>query len=169
MGYQLAALIGARNALAGLAATLPDARVVDLRVELALLPLTTEVRTHLAATADESTEAQPVRGFEGLTGNLARLAEQWSATAPLLHAECETWGGPGWQAAIAWRDGIVSLGPVLTTDPEEDRKGFVRVTELHDRAINTGLRHLGVHTAPDAIDEFETVGLGRHRHTHQWA
>ena len=74
MGYQLAALIGARNALAGLAATLPDARGVNLRAELALLPRTTQVRAHLAAAEGEPTEAQPVRGFDRLTGNLARLA-----------------------------------------------------------------------------------------------
>jgi hypothetical protein len=71
MGYQLAALIGARKALAGLAATLPGARVVDLRAELALLPLTTQVRAHLAATAGDPPEAQPVRGVAGFTADLA--------------------------------------------------------------------------------------------------
>ena len=96
----------------------------------------------------------------GLTANLAGLAAECSAAAPLLYVDCETWGGPGWQAAIAWRDGTVSLGPVLTADPEEAQDGFVTVTDLHDHAINTGLRHLGVHKAPDAIDEFATVRLG---------
>jgi hypothetical protein len=64
------------------------------------------------------------------------------------------------------------LGSSPDRGPEEAQDGFVTVTDLHDHAINTGLRHLGVHKAPDAIDESATVGLGPgyggHCHTDDW-
>lgn len=169
MGYQLAALIGAPTVLVGVAAALPDARVVDLTAELALVPLTEPVCAQLSAATGPA-DAQPVRGFRKLTGTLARLAAQGSKTAPLLYVEAETFGGPGSQAAIAWRDGRVSWGPVLTQDRDEGREdeGFVTGVGLRNWAINAGLRHLGVRKAPDAIDEFDTVGLGRHRNTDHW-
>jgi len=85
---------------------------------------------------------------------LARLAARCSRVGPLLYAEAQTYGGPGSQAVVAWRDGQVSLGPVLTQDAVEGRQaeGFVTVHGLHDRAINRGLRHLGVRIAPDNLD-----------------
>jgi hypothetical protein len=68
----------------------------------------------------------------------------------------------------------VSFGPVLTQDAGEGREdeGFVTVHRLPDRAINRGLRHLGVRAPPDCVDEFDTVGLGPPRgarFTEDWA
>jgi hypothetical protein len=131
MGYELAALIGAPKALVDLATVLPAARVVDLTGELALLALTKPVCAQVSAM-DGPAHAQPVRGFRKLTGHLARLAAERSKAAPLLYVEAETFGGPGSQAAIAWRDGRQSWGPVLTQDPGEgrDEEGFV-TAQLH--------------------------------------
>jgi hypothetical protein len=174
MGYRLTALIGDRRALAEVAAELPAARVVEVGAGLSLLPLTEPVLGQVPA----SLPGAPPQGFDSLAPGLADLAARCSTVGPLLYVEAETWAGPGSQAAVAWRDGRVSFGPVLTQDAEEGREadGFVTVDLLRDRAVNRGLRHLGVRLAQDGpgddADEFDVVGLGPpkgRRSTEDWA
>ncbi len=147
MAYRLTALIGDRRVLAEVAAELPVAQVVELGAGMSLLPLTKPVLDQVPTGPPGD---PPLRRFDSLVPGLARLAARCSRVGPLLYAEAQTYGGPGSQAVIAWRDGQVSFGPVLTQDAVEGREteGFVTVSRLHDRAINRGLRHLGVGIAP---------------------
>jgi hypothetical protein len=176
VAYRLTALIGDRRVLAEVAAELPAARVVERGAGMSLLPLTRPVLDQVPTDPPGGDPRLP--GFDSLTPGLARLAARCSRVGPLLYAEAQTYGGPGSQAVIAWRDGQVSFGPVLTQDAVEGREaeGFVTVSRLHDWAINRGLRHLGVRVAPgsvdEVVDEFDVVGLGPprgRRFTEDWA
>jgi hypothetical protein len=176
--YRLTALVGDRRVLAEVAAELQAARVVELAAGMSLLPLTKPVLDQVPTGPPGDDGDRPLRGFEWLTPGLAGLAARCSRVGPLLYAEARNYGGPGWQAVIAWRDGQVSFGPVLTQDAVEGREaeGFVTVGALRDWAINRGLRHLGVQVSPDSldeyVDEFDLVGLGPprgRRVTEDWA
>ncbi len=63
---------------------------------------------------------------------------------------------------MAWRDGSLYLGPVTTQLWMPDRSQSARWP------FNRILRELGV-TCADAFDEFDAVGLYRHRSTEDWA
>jgi hypothetical protein len=86
----------------------------------------------------------------GLTPDVESLAARVSDQAPVLYAEAEFFGGVGEQQAVLWRGG--------------------EATALDGGAapINAALRALGVRRSGD-LDEFDSVGLGRHRSTPEWA
>jgi hypothetical protein len=85
----------------------------------------------------------------GLTPDAERLAARASRQAPILYAEAEFFGGVGEQHAVLWQGGE---GTVLDAEPGP---------------INAALRVLGVRRTGDR-DEFDSVGLGRHRSTQDW-
>jgi hypothetical protein len=78
-------------------------------------------------------------------------AKAWAAKVSVktavAYVKAGYFGGQGSQWATVWADGRVVLWQVT---------------------INEALRHLGVTAEPD-LDEFDTVGLGRHRSVESWA
>jgi hypothetical protein len=72
-------------------------------------------------------------------------------------------GGTGTQAMVAWRDGEVWAGPATTefSWPPPDPASSPHW------AFNQALRKLGVDRG-EALDEFEALNLGKHRHTENW-
>lgn len=78
-----------------------------------------------------------------------QLAAGLSAGGAIAYVEAEYFGGVGEQHAVLWRGGEATD---LDGDPEP---------------VNAALRALGVHRA-GGDDEFDTVGLGRHRATADW-
>jgi hypothetical protein len=172
MSYDLTALIGAPGTLRPAVASLPGARVVELAAGLALVPLTGPVLAAIRARGGERATA-PASGFQALTPAVARLAAGASAAGPVLYAEAEFFGGDGSQAAIGWRGGQVSFGPLHTQTRGEGREGFAVAAGagLRGMALNAGLRDLGVRAPADGEawqDEFWTAGLGRCRSTQDW-
>jgi hypothetical protein len=85
------------------------------------------------------------------------LAE-WSLRGPVALVEAEFFGGVGSQRAQVWEQGRSVLGPLVLDedDPAPD------VTP-----ISLALRRLGVEKG-EHHDEFDAVGLGRHRTTSAW-
>ena len=132
------------------AAVLPfrAARVVSLTGELSLVPLTDELLREIScaqrAAVDELRANSPARHA------LDSWARQASQRGCVGYIVAEYFGGGGSQFGVAWSDGDVVLGPLRQDD-----------------AINQVLRFLGV-TPGAGQDEFDSVGLGRHRHTHEW-
>jgi hypothetical protein len=112
----------------------------------------------------------PFEALERLTARLADWGVVQSARFPLAYIETEYFGGTGAQAAVAWQGGRVVYGRVVY-GPDQSKSEwidgrFVSVP-LPDKAINRAVRLLGVDRGM-AIDEFDALGLGRHRSDEGW-
>ncbi|MEV6718058.1 hypothetical protein AB0M48_39140 [Lentzea sp. NPDC051208] len=86
-----------------------------------------------------------------------QLAE-WSSRGPVAVVDAEYFGGTGSQRAEVWDQGRRVLGPLVREedDPAPDVS-----------PISQALRWLGV-VKGEHHDEFDAVGLGRHRVTADW-
>ena len=143
MGYYLQAIIGTQRTLAQHASAFQHARVVPLAQDIAIIPLTDDFHEDIADVGE-------VEGFEKLSPGVEEWVRRVSVVDPVAYVEAEFFGGTGSQSAIAWSGGSRVLGPLHGKD-----------------AINQILRFCGVRR-DGAHDEFDAVGLGRHRHTDDW-
>jgi hypothetical protein len=144
--YTLQAILGTREMLE----KWRDERLayVDLTERLAMVPLTEALRKrfeipHLPLT-DEGDETPAV------PESLGSLCMKLSRDGLIAYLEAEIFGGAGLQAHALFRNGSMIGETVVAED-----------------AINQALRYFGVCPAPD-VDEFDAVGLGRHRETDDW-
>ena len=159
MGYVLAAVVARREPLGRVADSVPRAQVVPLADEIELIPVT-------YALLEEGSGTREVDPFPLLSGAapppwLTEQLRQASHHGRVAYVEAEFFGGEGVQAAIGWENGEIALGPMVEEDDDLP-------PPLEQGAINQALRWLGVRVARGRIDEFETVGLGRHRETDDW-
>ncbi|MFK0194549.1 hypothetical protein [Kitasatospora sp. NPDC090308] len=150
MGYYLEAVVAAEPLLRAAAADLPDAHVVPLRQGLALIPMTDALHDALTDPV-----AERLRPFQRLPRGFQHTLAAWSADGPVAYVEADIWGGTGDQYALAWTGGALTLGPLTDRTP------------VGPSAISRALRHLGV-SGEGHRDEFDAVGLGRHRRTESW-
>jgi hypothetical protein len=91
-------------------------------------------------------------GFTYLSEQLVVELKLASAGWIIMYFETEYFGGSGGQGAAVFRNGEVVFGP----------------KSAEYGPINEALAILGVQVVAPAHDEFETVGLHRHRHTEDW-
>ncbi|MFJ2826571.1 hypothetical protein ACIPC1_03005 [Streptomyces sp. NPDC087263] len=154
MGYELQALIAEDELLRAASQDLADTTVVPLGQGLSLLPMTDQL---LDAVTDGSVVG-PL-GFSRLPGGFDGLLAGWSAAGPVAYAEAEYFGGVGEQCAAVWSGGAVVLGPLHASEGEP--------FPAAGSPIARALRRLGA-VAGAAEDEFEAVGLGRHRRNEDW-
>ena len=154
MGYELQAVIAGDGLLRAASRDVPGARVAPLHQGLSLMPMTDEV---FDAVTDGSTAE--VLGFWRLPGGFDGLLAQWSATGPVAYVEAEYFGGVGMQKAAVWADGVLEFGPVDVPT----RRRFHRAVS----PISQALRRLGARGSLGE-DEFEAVGLDRHRDNDGW-
>jgi hypothetical protein len=146
-------------------ADMPDGlKTVQLTAGLTMLPLTDDVLKHLD-TADSGDER--IKPDWILRRKAATLAQRMSADRKVLYVCGETFGGPGTQEAVGWYEGRLFYGPAGTCDLEADREPGYQVVPPRESAVNGGLRAMGVQAAP-GVDEYETIGLTRHRMTDDW-
>jgi hypothetical protein len=143
----------------------PDLRVVSLPGGLTMLPVTENVAAGLDQAAVGDDRINP--GWVLLRQPVAALARQVSAGRRALYIAAETFAGPGIQEAIGWQDGVLLYGPSGTCDIEADLEPGYHLVSRGESAINVGLRALGVRAGPGQ-DEYETIGLTRHRYTEDW-
>lgn len=149
MGYALEALLGPAEALEPLARAYRTARVVPLAAGLALVPMVEALRNAIQSQ-NHDPEREPAWPFWYLSPEGAMTVAETCTRGALAYVEARFYAGVGTQASVGWRDGALRHGPLTAGD-----------------AINRALRFLGV--APsDGQDEFDTVGLGRRRATHEW-
>ncbi|MEV6305855.1 hypothetical protein AB0M02_41015 [Actinoplanes sp. NPDC051861] len=97
----------------------------------------------------DGTAERPL-GFWKLPPGFDRELASWSSAGPVGYVEAEYFGGVGSQRAVLWDAGELVLGPLFEGSP-----------------ISQLLRRLGVEPVGDS-DEFDAVGLGRHRETEDW-
>ena len=150
----LEALIGSAEGLYAVVGQWPAAVLVPLVRDLALVPMTDEL---LEAVADGTTER--TLGFTKLPVSLDGLLAAGSEAGPVGYVEAEFFGGVGNQRAALWVDGRLALGPLSVDDDEPFAYEGSPVSQL--------LACLGVDRG-SYRDEFEAVGLGRHRDTADW-
>jgi hypothetical protein len=118
------------------------------------MPMTDEV---FDAVTDGS--AAEALGFWRLPGGFERLLAQWSAAGPVAYVEAEYFGGVGEQRAVVWADGALALGPLDALAKARFSRAF--------SPISQALRRLGARRSLGE-DEFEAVGLDRHRSNDDW-
>jgi hypothetical protein len=124
---------------------------------LSLLPLTDALASELVAYRPD-VQAALTQPLSYLAAGAHALAIEISRRAPVAYIATAYFGGNGKQDALAWERGILRFSP---TTPDYDRP-------WPHTPISQALRTIGV-VADEGLDEFDTVGLGRHRETHRWA
>jgi hypothetical protein len=149
--YELQAVIGSNDSFRAGTDHLKRRRVVELAGGLSLIPVTDELRAELGASG----VGPRTWGFEGLSAGVEDLVVLLSARSPVAYVEAEYFGGVGSQAAAVFESGQLILGPLF----EKDVTGKSPISRV--------LHTLGIHAAV-GLDEFDTVGLGRHRSTRGW-
>jgi hypothetical protein len=155
MGYILEAVIGSESVLRKVILEQPAAELVPLGQGVAMVPMTDKL---FAAVTDGASD-RPL-GFWKLPGGFDRVLRDWSSDGPVCYVEAEYFGGYGGQRAALWVDGEVTLGPLAADAGQGSAPAGSPISQV--------LRQLGV-KRDDHHDEFDTLGLGRHRHTSEWA
>ena len=152
MGYELAAAIAQAQIMqAPHFSTFRHVKSAELRGGLILVPITEALFDEIQdASTEEHVRHEPYSKFGYLPISIVDWLRELSHACEVGYVEADYFGGNGFQSSIAWKDGQISFNPV------------------HDiNAINQLLKHMGVQAGP-SMDEFETVRLGRHRHTEEW-
>lgn len=145
MAFDLNAVLGKRELLETLAGR-HGIPVAALGQGFGLIPLTSQVVEVLvggSAPVDHRTRQH----------RLDEVFKDWSAHGPIVHATGETHGGIGEQTARIWRDGVMV---------------FAQQGSAGSGPISMALLRLGVTGGRIGWDEFDVVGLGRHRTTDKW-
>lgn len=144
MAYTLQALIADEAVISS--AVPPTAILVQLPQGKAMIPLSDGLREaydipFLPLTAE---------GAEETPDGLTTIAEAIAKAGKVVYVEAEYFGGDGVQASIAWEATLQATRPLV-----------------HASAINSALQFLGVKVG-DHRDEFDAIGLGKHRDTNDW-
>ncbi len=132
-----------------------ETHFIDLGQNLSLLPMT-------EALFDALTGAGTPRldGFLKARAGFDSLLAACSANGPVAYVEAELFGGLGTQSAQVWQGGEVVFGPLHQDEDDPAPEA--------GSPISQALRQLGVVKGDHDFDEFDAVGLGRHRETDDW-
>ncbi|MFD9126338.1 hypothetical protein [Kitasatospora sp. NPDC059571] len=155
MSYELNALVATAELLDVVAAEVPAARVARLAQGLALIPVTDRLHAVLDVPGDRT---EP--GFSRFPASLGRRLEAWSQAGPIAYVEADFFGGAGTQRAAVWLHGRLDLGPLHIADQQPRATAGTPISQV--------LRRLGATVDAGRFDEFDAVGLGRHRHSADW-
>lgn len=148
MGHFITGLVAAPPLLADMAGRHRLPAPAPLAQGLAFLPLRD---TDLDAFLTPPLTGVP-EGFSYLSAPLIDYLLTLSLGGPVAYVETDYAGGGGSQGAVVFRDGRLAMQPVTA----------------HTGPINRALALLGVTVGNGHQDEFEAVGLNRHRHTEEW-
>jgi hypothetical protein len=146
MGYYLQAFIGKISDLKVLATRYDKAKEIDIGQGLTLIPMTEELFDQI----NNLVASNSIDKFEYLTDNIENEILKHIGNTKLAYVEAEYFGGQGGQIAIIWNN--------------NKREQFF---EFGQDKINGVLKNFGIKSKIGS-DEFDTVGLGRHRNTIQW-
>ena len=150
MTHMIQGLIALPGAAAMAAATgVATAASLDV-ASLVFIPMTDALLEYLEARFRPRTN-EPHRLFDKLSTPAALWLCELSMAGRVAYVETEYFGGDGVQSAAVWERGAIAFGP----------------KQADVGPINEALRLLGVERT-SAKDEFDTVGLDRHRGNKGW-
>jgi hypothetical protein len=162
--YILQAVVGSVRQLGKHQHEYPDAYVVTISQNIGLIPLTKGLRDTINQGADtRHFGTVDYDGFIFLTTAIASWLSRISADGPVGYVEVECSGGPCQRSFSIWDR--TSLRHLAYDDDEWLASRHYR--PIHN-PVNQALRYLGA-SANGSRDEFEALGLGRHRSTEEWA
>jgi hypothetical protein len=155
--HDVKALIAKSDTLAAGTRRFESAIICPLVQGFSLLPITEALAKELAAYQPE-TKAALTKPIQQFSDGLHALAIDISHHSPVAYITTYYFGGQGGQDALVWDKGSLRFSPT---------------TQGYDQSwpsspISQALSAIGV-VAEKGMDEFDTVGLGKHRETHRWA
>jgi hypothetical protein len=154
--HEVEALIAKSGTLATEARRFPLAAVCPLVQGFSLLPITDALAGALGGYRTEP--MAPTKPIPYISDGLRAFASDISHLSFVAYVSTYYFGGLGGQDALVWEKGILQFSP---TSPGYGQK-------WPNSPISQALRMIGVVAEP-GMDEFDTVGLGKHRETHRWA
>ena len=155
--HDVDALIAKSDHLAAAVSGLENATLCPLAQGFSLLPITEALAEELTLREPE-VKSSLTKPLPFLSDGLNALAVGISHETPVVYISTSYFGGHGKQDAVVWDNGSVRFSPIA--------KGYDRVWP--NSPISQALRMIGV-AANDREDEFDALGLGKHRKTYKWA
>lgn len=149
MSYTLFAVIAQSHLLDTNPLWIADSKIIQLEQGVRMIPITDTLYDNLVGqyiSAHEEKRADFIKWLGPLSSPIQKLSERGIVAC----VEAEFFGGVGEQRCVVWHKGSLVLGPLDELD-----------------AINKALRFIGVKKRIFG-DEFETVGLGKHRSNEEW-
>ena len=159
MGHDLRAIIGKPPIAAALAARFDGVRRVPLSQGFEMVPVLARLFDAMAFSAEATNPEAAVGGWSRLGVQVENLLAELSRTAPVAYVFTEYFGGSGAQSALAF------VGGRLAT--RHSGVGRVLPWSSSIGPINNALAAIGV-VREQGQDEFDSVGLGRHRSMDDW-
>ena len=155
--HDVDALIAKADDLTAAVRRFGTAIVCSLAQGFSLLPITDALAKELVVYQPGAKDVltKPLRY---LSDELQVLAAEISHHTPVAYISTYYFGGQGGQDAVVWDKGSVRFSP--------STKGYSQ--GWPNSPISQALRMIGV-VAEEGQDEFDSLGLGKHRKTHQWA
>ncbi len=151
MGYTLFAILAQLPLLEADPRWIADSRIIALEQDISMIPVTAALYDGFIQQYIKD-PAEDWAGFVFSPAPLVTVLSQLSQRGTVAYVEADFFGGRGDQHCVVWRGGDIKLGPLNT-------KGR--------GAINKALSRLGAKRQPFR-DEFEAVGLNRHRSNEDW-
>jgi hypothetical protein len=155
--YELEAILARKETIEGALSDFQQARIIRLPQDIIMIPMVGRLLQELeiryqGGTKVTSPDIQRFSpsihpDFERLIVGVDKLARYLSQRGMVAYVEATFTGGYGGHDTMLWENG--------------------KVIDSRGDDINVVLRKLGVIATRDR-DEFDTVGLGRHRTTKQW-
>jgi hypothetical protein len=155
--HNVKALIAKSDKLAAGSRQVESAILCPLVQGFSLLPITEALAKNLTVYQSKRKVAL-IKPLQELSDGLHALAIEISHDSPVAFITTYYFGGQGGQAALVWDKGSLRFSPTA--------KGYNQ--PWPNSSISQALRGIGV-VAENGKDEFDTVGLGTHRATSQWA
>lgn len=153
MTYQLQALLAPISTLEIAKQADPDLTVISLRQGIGIIPIPISLnkeKCNLEYSLD------PGKTFRFMNDWITQILKATSFVSLIAYVEADYFGGIGHQAAVLWKDGKITLGPL-----------WDETSPLRRKPINRVLKRMGV-KLEEHIDQFDAVGLGAHRWTDDW-
>lgn len=146
MGHFLRAFIGDKENLTPIQEKYYSSKLIELSDNIFMIPMTDELFDEI----NQLETSSEISSFELLTKNIEKKILELIEGKKLAYVESEFFGGQGGHIGLLWENGHRTF-----------------MGDFKKSTMNEILKRLGV-IRMGLKDEFETIGLDRHRYTEDW-